>query len=108
MNSSTCWASNKGRAVDEDLIRKGIKRAFLKGIFEDISIDVSEGDDHRITVNVKEREFIKKVQIKGNYPVSAKKIAELFLLKEDQVMRYDLDPPGKRRIEKNAFSLRIP
>jgi outer membrane protein insertion porin family len=95
---------NKGRAVNEDLVRKGIKRAFLKGIFEDISIDVSEEDDHRITVNVEEREFIKKVRIKGNYPVSAKKIAELFLLKEDQIMRYDLVPQAKEELKK-ALSL---
>ncbi len=90
----------KGDAVDENLLRKGIKRVFLKGIFEDISIDVSEGDDHRITVNVKEREFINKVRIKGNYPVSAKKIAELFLLKEGQVMRYDLIPQAKEELKK--------
>jgi len=91
---------NKGRAVNEDLVRKGIKRAFLKGIFEDISVDVSEGDEHRITVNVKEREFIKKVQVKGNYPLSAKKIAGLFLLKEDQILRYDLIPQGKEELKK--------
>ena len=53
-----------------------------------------------ITVNVEEREFIKKVRIKGNYPVSAKKIAELFLLKEDQVMRYDLVPQAKEELKK--------
>lgn len=93
-----------GEAVDEDRIRKGIKRAFLKGIFEDISIEVSEGDTPGIIVNVVEREFIKKVRIKGNYPVSGKKIRELFLLKEDQVMRYDLIPQAKEEL-KNALSL---
>ena len=54
----------KGEAVDADLIRTGIKRAFLKGIFEDISVEVSEGDPPEIAVNVKEREFIKKLHIK--------------------------------------------
>ena len=94
----------KGEAVDEELIRKGIKRAFLKGIFEDISIDVSEGDTSGVMVNVEEREFIKKVRIKGNYPVSEKKIKDLFSLKEDQAMRYDLFPQAKEELKK-ALSL---
>jgi outer membrane protein insertion porin family len=88
-----------GEAVDADLIRRGIKRAFLKGIFEDISVEVSEGDPPEIAVNVKERKFIKKLHIRGNYPVSKKKITELFLLKEDQVMRYDLIPQAKEELK---------
>jgi outer membrane protein insertion porin family len=90
----------KGMAVNEDMVRKGIKRAFLKGIFEDISIDVSDGADHRITVSVEEREFIKKVQIKGNYQLSSKKITGLFLMKEDRLLRYDLIPLAKEELKK--------
>ncbi len=88
-----------GVQPDKERIRKGIKRAFLKGIFEDISVEVSDGDTPEITVNVKEKEFIRKVHIKGNYPVSRKKIAGLFLLKEDQVMRYDLIPQAKEELK---------
>ncbi len=79
-----------GVAVDQDRIRIGIKRAFLKGIFEDISVEVSEGATHDIMVHVREKDFISKIYIKGDYQVSKKKIEELFLFKRDQVMRYDL------------------
>ena len=79
-----------GAPVDEELVRRGIKRAFLKGIFEDISVAVSGEPPHDIVVHVREKDFLKKVYVEGNYPISKKKILELFLLKIDQVMRYDL------------------
>ncbi len=88
-------------------MRKGIKRAFLKGIFEDISIDVSEGDTHGITVNVEEREFIKKVQIKGNYPLSAKEDRRAFPFKGRSGHALRSYIAGKRRTEKDAWSLRV-
>jgi outer membrane protein assembly factor BamA len=94
----------QGVQLDKEIVREGIKRAFLKGIFEDISVEVSEGATHDIVVNVREKEFIKKVHIDGNFRISRKKIAELFLLKEDQVMRYDLIPRAKEELKEN-FSL---
>lgn len=88
-----------GVAVDQDRIRIGIKRAFLKGIFEDISVEVSEGAAHDIMVHVREKEFISKIYIEGDYQVSKKKIEELFLLKKDQVMRYDLVQQAKEDLK---------
>ena len=85
--------------VDEERIREGIKRAFLKGIFEDISVEVSEGDTPEIVIQVIEKEFIKKVRVEGSYPISRKTILELFLLKEDQVMRYDLVRKAKEELK---------
>ncbi len=79
-----------GALVDQEQLRKGIKRAFLKGIFEDISIEVSEDPAHDVAIRVREREFINKIYIQGNYQISKKKIEELFLLKKNQVMRYDM------------------
>ncbi|MEC4676574.1 MAG: POTRA domain-containing protein [Nitrospirota bacterium] len=33
----------EGSVIDGDRVRKGIKRAFLKGLFEDISVEVPDG-----------------------------------------------------------------
>ncbi len=88
-----------GTPVDEELVRRGIKRAFLKGIFEDISVDVSGDPPHDIVVHVRERDFLKTVYVEGDYPISKKKILEMFLLKEDQVMRYDLVEQAKENLK---------
>lgn len=93
-----------GVAVDQDRIRIGIKRAFLKGIFEDISVEVSEGATHDIMVHVREKDFISKIYIEGDYQVSKKKIEELFLFKRDQIMRYDLLQQAEEELkEKLSF-----
>ncbi|MDH4231108.1 MAG: outer membrane protein assembly factor BamA [Nitrospirota bacterium] len=93
-----------GAPVDEEVVRAGVKRAFLKGIFEDISVDVSEEAPHEIVVHVRERDFLKNVYVEGNYPIPKKEVLELFLLKKDQVMRYDLVHEAKENLkEKLSF-----
>jgi outer membrane protein insertion porin family len=79
-----------GEQIDEEHIRLGIKRAFLKGIFKDISVETFEGERTDILINVKERDFIEKISIKGDYALSKKKIKQLFLLEEDTVLRCDM------------------
>ena len=66
-----------------------MKLAFLKGIFEDISVEVNDEDRTFIMVRVRERERIKKIVIAGNQRLSKKIIKNYFSLKEDQIMRYD-------------------
>jgi outer membrane protein insertion porin family len=93
-----------GALIDEEMVRRGIKRAFLKGIFEDISVDVSEEPPHNVVVHVRERDYLKKIYVEGNYPISKKKMLRLFLLKKDQVMRYDLIQQAKEDLkEKLSF-----
>ena len=43
-----------------------------------------------MTVQVREKEMIRKVDVQGNYSLSAGKVRELLILKEGDVMRYDL------------------
>jgi len=76
-----------GDAIDPLRIRNGIKRAFLKGIFEDIEIYAEGG---MLRVVVRERDFIKKIRISGNTYLSDSVIKGHFPMKEGQVMRYDL------------------
>ncbi len=78
-----------GRSIDEETVRSGIKTAFLKGIFEDISLETVDGDESRVIVHVRERDFIKKIEIDGHPPISAKKIREMFLIKQENYLACD-------------------
>ena len=79
-----------GSPIDRDKVRESIKRAFLKGIFEDIAIEATDGDQARVTITVKERDFIDKVSVEGDYSLSKKFIKNTFPLREKQIMRGDL------------------
>ena len=79
-----------GETIDAESVRLGIKRAFLKGIFEDISVETSGGEKAKVTINIRERNFIKDICREGNYDISKKTIRELFLLKEDQILPCDI------------------
>ena len=83
-----------GSPIDREKIREGIKRAFLKGIFDDISVEVAEGEQARVTVTVKERDFIDKVSVEGNYNLPKKFIKNNFPLREEQIMRRDMIEPA--------------
>ncbi len=79
-----------GKQIDKESVRRGIKRAFLIGLFEDISIETTDGEKTKVTVTVKERDFIEKIYVEGEYALSKKFIKNAFSLKEGQVMRYDM------------------
>jgi len=74
-----------GEQIDSGSVRKGIKRAFLKGIFEDISVEALDGDKSRVIVRVKERARVQKIYIEGDFDLPRKKLREMFLIKEGQV-----------------------
>lgn len=80
----------EGAALNPQSLRSGIKRAFIKGNFEDIKVVEDDEDKTRVTVFVLEKDFIKNISISGNEHLSGPKIKERFLLKEGLVMRYDL------------------
>ncbi|MDP2158803.1 MAG: POTRA domain-containing protein, partial [Nitrospirota bacterium] len=80
----------EGGSVDAEIIRTAIKRAFRKGIFDNIFIETSDGVPSVVTVQVKKKDMIRKVSVQGTYPLSAGKVRELLLMKEGDVMRYDL------------------
>ena len=79
-----------GNPIDAMTVRQGIKRAFLKGAFDDISIETTDKEKTRVIINVKERDFIKKVYVEGDYDLSRKFIKKTFLLKEGQTIRYEM------------------
>lgn len=79
-----------GNPIDAMKVRQGIKKAFLKGVFDDISIETTDKEKTRVIINVKERDFIETVHVEGDYDLSRKFIKNTFLLKEGQIMRYDM------------------
>jgi outer membrane protein insertion porin family len=87
--------------IDPDKVREGIKRAFLKGIFEDISIEVTDGEEAKVTITVTERVFIDKVLIEGDYSLSKKFIKNNFTLREGQVLRQDLIEPAMKKLQQD-------
>lgn len=94
-----------GDAFNPAAITGGIKLAFLKGIFEDISVEVDDNDRSHIIVKVRERDIIRKIIITGNQRLSKKIMKNHFSLKEEQVMRYDRMEDAIRDI-KDALSER--
>jgi outer membrane protein insertion porin family len=70
-------------------VRSGIKRAFLKGIFEDIAVEIIEGEKAKAVIRVKERDYIQRIDISGDSALSKKTIKALFLLKEGQILMCD-------------------
>jgi outer membrane protein insertion porin family len=73
-------------AIDETLVREGIQRAFLKGIFDDISVETTDEEKTTVIIHVRERPYIKEISVEGNYALPKKTIVSLFLLKEDQYL----------------------
>lgn len=76
--------------IDPDRVREGIKRVFLKGIFDDISVETVDGDKTTVIIHVRERDFIKKIYVEGDYGLPKKTILSLFPLKEDQYLSCDM------------------
>lgn len=79
-----------GETIDEVRLREGIKRAFLKGVFEDISVEATEGEKIRVKIHVKQKAFIKKISLQGTYDLPKKTILSLFPLKKDQYLSCDM------------------
>jgi outer membrane protein insertion porin family len=78
-----------GDVLDPAAVREGIKRAFLKGIFNDIEVSANEARTE-VQVVVQERDRIRNVEVVGNEFFSDREIRRMFPLKEGTVLRYDL------------------
>jgi outer membrane protein insertion porin family len=96
---------DRGKTINEESIQLGIKRAFLKGIFEDISIETTGEEEVKVSIRVKERNVVNKIYINGDHPFSERTIKELFPLKEDHVMICDILKKAEKELKKE-LSLR--
>jgi len=56
----------KEKKLDRTALSRGLKRAFLKGIFDDILIEIVEPEGMVIKVTVREKPIIRSIEIAGN------------------------------------------
>ncbi|GAB4389876.1 MAG: outer membrane protein assembly factor [Thermodesulfovibrionales bacterium] len=87
-----------GRPLGPAELRRGIKRAFLKGIFDDIAVSTSEEEPGTLVVSVRERDFIDDIDVRGNDDIPDKFIYAHLDLKERTVIRYDLLESVKKKL----------
>jgi outer membrane protein insertion porin family len=96
-----------GEVLDPLKVRRGIKRAFLKGIFEDIEV-YADADRTKVEVLVKERDRIRKVLVTGNDYFSDRDIRNIFPLKDGQILRRDLFDDAVKRLEEGLSERGFP
>jgi len=74
----------KGEMPDKSKIRNGLKRAFLKGIFDDIVVESPDNTYAKIKITVKEKHIVDAVKITGNDRFSSKFIKKQFGIEEGE------------------------
>lgn len=80
----------EGETIDGESVRRGIKRAFMKGIFEDIVVERDESREGFIRVKVEERHFIAGIRVEGAENVGSRFIRKQLGLATGDEMRFDL------------------
>jgi outer membrane protein insertion porin family len=75
---------NKGDVLNKIKVREGIKRAFLKGIFEDIIVESLDDANTKIKIAVKEKNIIDSIKVTGNDYFSKRFIKKHFGIDEDE------------------------
>jgi outer membrane protein insertion porin family len=88
----------EGEPLDPYRLRVGIKRAFLKGIFDDISVETVASREDALKISITERPVVSSVDIQGNQYVSSGLLRKAVSVKKGQ--RYN---PAAN--EKNARDL---
>lgn len=77
-----------GNPYSIEAIREGIKRTYLKGIFEDIAVDAEEFKGGvRLKYIVKEKVFIRSISLSGNQSISSRMLRERISVKEGDEYR---------------------
>ncbi len=103
----------KGETTTVVRIDEGVKRAFKKEIFEDITVlfkqDKDAGLDNRkvisgrLLIEVREHKYVNEIDIKGNIIVDDNEIYRALLLKEGDILRENMI---RESIEKVREALR--
>ncbi|WP_333653225.1 outer membrane protein assembly factor BamA [Dissulfurispira sp.] len=75
---------NKGEVLNKTNVREGIKRAFLKGIFEDIIVESLDDANTKITITVKEKNIIDSIKVTGNDYFSDRFIKKQFGIEDGE------------------------
>lgn len=87
-----------GDVLDPLRVREGIKRAFLKGIFNDIEVYANNAG-REVQVVVEERDRMRSVEVRGNEFFSDREVRKMFRLEEGTVLRYELLDAAAKRLK---------
>jgi outer membrane protein assembly factor BamA len=98
----------KGEPLDAVRVRTGIKRAFLKGIFDDIAVKTSGGEQTAVAVEVREKAIAGRIVVDGIYDMRDRTILELFGVKKGQRIGCDILDKGVVRLLKELGTLGFP
>lgn len=75
-----------GETIDRVRVGEGIKRAFFKGIFDDIEV-YSNTEGTEVKVFIVERDRIRKISLSGGDAFSRREMRKMFSLREGLIMR---------------------
>ncbi len=87
-----------GVPTDRAAVRRGIKRAFLKGIFENIIIVSDESREGILIVEITERDIIGDIRVEGTSFLSPRFIEKELGLSAGSRLRYDLLEGYKEKV----------
>ncbi|GAB4482570.1 MAG: outer membrane protein assembly factor [Thermodesulfovibrionales bacterium] len=89
-----------GDPADGERVRSGIKRAFLKGVFDDVDVLVGDGDPAPVTVVVREKNVIRAISLTGDYRLAKKTLRSLIPFQEGEALRLELIPRAQEEIRR--------
>lgn len=93
-----------GAEVNDETITAGIKRAFMKGVFEDISVEEVPDNPGSLIVKVREKDVIDDIDITGNRELRDSLILKLLGMQEgDYLLPEELEKKRVRLIEALAY-----
>ncbi len=79
--------SKAGEPFSPDKVKEDIRNIYGMGYFEDIMVDLSDSASGKeLTYIVKEKPFVKKIELSGNEEVSSEKINGVLTVKENTVL----------------------
>ncbi len=79
----------KGAETDDGKISEGIKRAFLKGAFDDITVEAPDEAPGKLIIKVREKDVIDSIKVTGNRKVKDSFVLKALGYKEDDYLQYE-------------------
>jgi outer membrane protein insertion porin family len=79
-----------GESITPEAVTRGIKLAFRKGIFEQISVETLGEDESMVWIIVKEKDVVEKIRIRGTDKLRKSFVKRNLGIKKHEVLREDL------------------
>jgi outer membrane protein assembly factor BamA len=79
-----------GKTFITESVTRGIKLAFRKGIFEQISVETLGDDETMVWIIVKEKDIVDRIRIRGNDSIRKSFVKRHLGIRKHEALRYDL------------------